>query len=592
MADQTFAVNCGFFDSVDKDRLYSADEMNRPYKRVITNGVFATQVGTPSNDLQVMAQGNSMNIIVSPGEGLFGDKWFQNPTALAITVPDNTNIVARIDSVIAQVDKRQIGRVGNIVYRTGSPASTPTPPSINQISSVIEYRIANIRVGAGAVVINQANITDCRGSSECPWITSLIKQVDTSTLFNQYQEAFEFFYDETTSDFESWSAEKKAEFEQWLETLTEQLSVATNVIILDHTYISTGHITTVPIGIPSYDKETDALMVFANGLKMTEGENYTIDANSENIVLKAELLAGQIVNFFVLKSVMAADIQTTATMIQELNDEVADLKEVTDMVMSVSYVGTGTCDNIKLTEMVQDFLSGGNDYKKLEITVHGTFSVTNSYESVSGTSYFFNFANSSSTRRVCVDFADCDRIVIDNTNFTNSVCIKAYDTTIKNMQVVMNNCTDSVMIEGTVTCEDCEFWMNEISAGAGSLVGAYEGTFIRTSITLMAYSGSAYGVSGNGGLLKLDGCTIVAMNAEVSQVESVAVQVQGGESDNVLIMNACSLPLRSITDYQQTDVVKVNDGFYCLTGNMLGKAGTFYSTGDGKTEVGTMIVSK
>ena len=103
MADQMFQVNCGFFDSIDKDRLYSADEMNRPYKRIITNGVFATPEGTISNDLEVFCYGNNMQVVVSPGEGLFGDKWFQNPASLAITVPGNTNITPRVDSVIALV---------------------------------------------------------------------------------------------------------------------------------------------------------------------------------------------------------------------------------------------------------------------------------------------------------------------------------------------------------------------------------------------------------------------------------------------------------------------------------------------------------
>jgi hypothetical protein len=39
-------------------------------------------------------------------------------------------------------------------------------------------------------------------------------------------------------------------------------------------------------------------------------------------------------------------------------------------------------------------------------------------------------------------------------------------------------------------------------------------------------------------------------------------------------------------------VVKINSGFYCLAGNMLGMAALKYNTGDGMTETGTMIVSK
>ena len=319
MADQTFIVNCGFFDCINHDRLYSAGEMNRPYKRVITNGVFATPKGTPSTDLQVSATGRNMTITVAPGEGLFGDKWFQNPSVMSITVPANTNIVPRRDSVIAQVDNRQVGRVGNIVYRTGTPSSNPVAPAINTVDNVREYRIATIYVGPGVTSIYPADITDMRGSQECPWVTGLINQVDTSELFREYEDAYARYYADSTETFDNWSEEKKEQFEQWLENLTQQLTVATNVIILNNTHISAEAESVIPIGIPSYDKTTDALLVFINGLKVTEDVNYEIDASGENITLSAEILAGQIVNFFVLKSVIAADIQTTATMIEVLD---------------------------------------------------------------------------------------------------------------------------------------------------------------------------------------------------------------------------------------------------------------------------------
>lgn len=325
MADQKFEVNCGFFDSVNKDRLYTAAEMNRPYKRVITNGVFATPSGTPSTDLQVVSAQSGMNIIVKAGEGLFGDKWFENPTDIAITVPTNTALTPRRDSVIVQIDNTQSGRVGNIVYRQGTPSSNPMPPNIGTVTDVIEYRLANIYVAANAAYIGQDAITDLRGSSECPWITSLIKQVDTSTLYAQWQAAYQKYFDNSTEDFDQFEETRKAEWDQFVHDLTEDLTVSTNVIMLTNNYVSAGVVTNIPIGIPSYDPDTDVLMVFANGLKMTEGVNYTINSNKTSIDLKVELTAGQTVNFLVLKSVIAADIQTTITMIQELNDKIADV---------------------------------------------------------------------------------------------------------------------------------------------------------------------------------------------------------------------------------------------------------------------------
>ena len=315
MNDQIFEVNCGFFDSVNKDRLYSADEMNRPYKRVITNGVFATPQGTPSTDLQVLSASDGMNIIVKAGEGLFGDKWFESPSDIAITVPTNTSTVPRRDSVIVQVDKRLAGRKGRVIYRTGTPNSNPMPPNLSTTDNVIEYRVANIYVSANAVYIGQDAITDLRGSSECPWITSLIKQVDTSQLYNQWAAAYAKYYaDETTA------------FNNFMKTLTEQLSVNTNIVMLESHYTSTSEVTEIPINITGFDQTKDVLMVFVNRLRATPEVDYTLaTADNTKITLTKSIVAGQSVNFLVLKSVVAADDATALQLMTQINTKLTQI---------------------------------------------------------------------------------------------------------------------------------------------------------------------------------------------------------------------------------------------------------------------------
>lgn len=316
MADQVFNVNCGFFDSVNKDRLYTAEEMNRPYKRVITNGVFATQSGTPSTDLQVLSASDGMKIIVKKGDGLFADKWFENSYDLTIAVPNNTNIVPRRDSVIVQVDKRQSGRVGSIVYREGTPASSPVPPNIGTVDNVIEYRIANIYVAAGATAINQDAIVDLRGSSECPWITSLIKQVDTSTLFTQWQTAYQNYYDTET-----------AAFNAFMEGLTSQLTVNTNIITYESHFTSRVNGTTiVPINITNYNKDKDVLLVRINGLFVSETIDYTISTDGQSITLTKDIDANNSIDFLVLQSVVVGDTETVLIEVQKLNAAVNALK--------------------------------------------------------------------------------------------------------------------------------------------------------------------------------------------------------------------------------------------------------------------------
>ena len=322
MADQTFAVSSGFYNAVNSDRTYYAEDMNRPYRRLVSNGVFATQQGTPSTDLQVVS-GGGMTVIVKAGEGIFADKWFENPAGITITVPSNTSVsLSRIDSVIVQVDLRTSGRVGNIVYRTGTAALKPSAPAINTVSNVIEYRLANIKLGPSTTsTISQSAITDLRGSSSCPWITSLVKQVDTSVLFEQYQAAYQNYFNNSTSQFNEYISQQQSAWEQWFDNLTEDLTVDTNVIMLTSNYIPVTSTSTIPIGIPSYNADTDVMMVFVNGLKLTEGNQYTV--SGLNLSMKAPVSAGQTVNIIVLKSVISADMDTTITMIQALNNKLA-----------------------------------------------------------------------------------------------------------------------------------------------------------------------------------------------------------------------------------------------------------------------------
>ena len=244
--DVKYEVNAGFFNAINKDRTYSAEDMNKPYGKLISNGVFATPRGEPSTYLQVFAAGDGMNIIVSTGYALIGDKWFENSSDMMITLTPNSEVLTRIDSIIAQVDKTQSERRGCIVYRKGTASSNPIHPSLNNEDDIAEFRLADIVISPSCVEITQDLITDCRGSDECPWVTSLIYQVDTSTLYAQWNAAYKKYYEDQEAEFDAFFTEFKEmmsnflsqeeenftnafeqmkqayakDFEQWFETLT------------------------------------------------------------------------------------------------------------------------------------------------------------------------------------------------------------------------------------------------------------------------------------------------------------------------------------------------------------------------------------
>lgn len=319
MAEQVFTnVNCGFFVSQDGDRLYTAEDMNRPYKRLVSNGVFATQDGTPSTDLQVLAD-SGRNISVAKGQGLFGGKWFENPAAIPITVPSNSTSNPRIDSVVVQVNTNTSVRAGRIIYRTGTAASNPVAPALNSGTGIVEYRLANVYVASQATAISQANITDCRGTSECPWVTSLVKQVDTSVLFSQWQSAFQDLYASMSAAATAYMSQAQASWDDFFNQLTTEISAVANVLTLQNSITATSGQTAFSIGIPSYDSTTDVLMVFINGL-MARASMYSISGST--VTLTNALNAGDVVTFIVFKSLVTGDLSSVAGLISALDAKV------------------------------------------------------------------------------------------------------------------------------------------------------------------------------------------------------------------------------------------------------------------------------
>lgn len=180
MSDTTFLISGGFFDAVDSDRLYSADQMNQPYKKLIHDGINREADGTTPGF--AVTAGSGMNVLVATGNAMIGGKWAENKAVQTIAVAGNTSGSARIDSIILQCDKSRAVRAVQIVYRQG----TTTAPGLVSNNDITELRLANIRVQPAASAIASENITDTRGGAECPWVRSVFDAPDARYIVEEY----------------------------------------------------------------------------------------------------------------------------------------------------------------------------------------------------------------------------------------------------------------------------------------------------------------------------------------------------------------------------------------------------------------------
>lgn len=554
------AIESYFFNAIKSgdtyDRVYNAQDMTDYLKQLVGNGVFPT----PSTQLQVRAS-LGMNVIVGAGSGWINGHKMVNTVDMSLSISASDVLLDRIDAVIFYVDwsTRSMG----IEVLEGTPASSPVAPTLTRTDSRYEMCLAQIAVAKQTTAITASMITDTRGNSNlCGYVAGLIQQLDTTGLFQQFESGFN----------------------DWFDQVKDTLASATLLQKLEQVFTTTSATVTsfdVTNYIPSYKYSIDILEIYIDGLRLDDNE-YSMDHSTVTLTTPISH-SGTEVALVVYKSIDGSDAETIVTQVQEM-------QTVVDTVETGMYIATGSNDNGKLTDIVQEFLTGGDDYRQLEIDVYGDLACTEPVTNVNGTYYWFNFWAAKSTRRVKLNFAHCSRIIVDNTNYNSAILMSCAGTEISNLQAVMNNCTNARMIDNDSTCTDCAFWMT--GTGSGTVRCAVSGTFVRCRVSVTNASGLAYGFSASGDVLKLIDCEVITYNASGSSNESVAVHVQANQTQNVLIMTNCSCPIVARNGYKQDNTVKINSGYYALTGNILGKASVKYSTGDGKTEIGTMIISK
>lgn len=286
------SVTYGFFNAVDSDRTYNADQMSEYFDGLVSNGVYE-DIG---DALQVLVVSDSMSVTVGSGRGLINCKWIKNDAAVSLDITQAHATLNRYSAVVMRLDivnrKMEFGTID------GTPASTPTKPTLANSASAIELALAYVYVPAAATALTQANVEDARGTSVCPWVTGLIQQVDTSQLFLQYQTAFQEYYLAMTQ-----------QFNEWFSTLTEELNVNTFVRkYYKREVLVSGSSTTIDLDMVGYTYDaTDVINVYINGLMGAKDVDWTLDADNMQITVLTST-TGTEVQIQILKSKIGFEV--------------------------------------------------------------------------------------------------------------------------------------------------------------------------------------------------------------------------------------------------------------------------------------------
>lgn len=183
------AVTSGFFNSVNHDRLYDAEQVSSIFDGIITDGVYEN-VG---DGLRTSAVDSAENVVsVGTGRAWFDHTWTLNDTPLTITVEPANEMLTRIDAIVIDVDRRMEVRNNSIICLKGSLGEgDPKPPTLLDEELHTQYPISYItrRPGSGGTIL-QSDIEYAVGTEKCPAITGVLKAENLDALWKQLEAEF------------------------------------------------------------------------------------------------------------------------------------------------------------------------------------------------------------------------------------------------------------------------------------------------------------------------------------------------------------------------------------------------------------------
>lgn len=213
---------CGFFDAnlvgEEYDRVYLASQFAAYFASFIGNGVYASK----SDKLQVVEQDlQGMAVNVLSGQGWINGYWYENTANISLAIDIADGVLNRIDSVVLRLGFSE--RNMWVAVKKGIPATSPSAPALIRNADYYELQLATINVPAGSVKITQAQITDTRmNQNVCGWVTGVVDQLDTTTLFNQFETYFEEFKAIYEKAYVDWTDEQKVAYINWITSRENQ----------------------------------------------------------------------------------------------------------------------------------------------------------------------------------------------------------------------------------------------------------------------------------------------------------------------------------------------------------------------------------
>ena len=238
------AVTYGFYDSLNHDRLYNAQQMSAIFDGIINDGVFMS-VG---NQFHTVA-GTGMQVIVKSGRAWFDSTWTLNDAEYPLSIDAADVLLTRIDAVVLEVNSEVATRANTIKVVKGTPASTPAKPTLTNTATIHQHALAYVTVAKNTTAITNSMIEIVVGKTETPYVTAILQTTDITDLFKKWESDFQIWFETVRSTLDGDVALN----------LQNQIDALTRSILKDDTKTA--------MGLPSSAVGDDAFNYLLNKIK-------------------------------------------------------------------------------------------------------------------------------------------------------------------------------------------------------------------------------------------------------------------------------------------------------------------------------------
>lgn len=186
------AVSSGFFNSVNHDRLYDAEQVSAIFDGVINDGVYES-IGSAFK-VTGYSEAND-TVIIGSGRAWFDHTWTLNDSDYSLTIEAPNNFMDRVDAIVLDIDRSEAVRKNSILYIAGTPGSPAMPPTPINTDTHKQYPIAYITREAGvSAPVSDSDIQYLVGTSVCPLVTGPLEVINAENFFSQMNAEFEEWF--------------------------------------------------------------------------------------------------------------------------------------------------------------------------------------------------------------------------------------------------------------------------------------------------------------------------------------------------------------------------------------------------------------